>query len=111
MKKRSLLIAVFTAVSMALAACATQNIAVTGIELSEKQIMVAVGESVTINAMIAPEDASNREVLWSSADEAVATVKNGMVKGSYKIPESAGIIRVKITDVLSESLEVEVQNG
>ena len=37
--------------------------------------------------------------------------KNGMVKGSYKIPESAGIIRVKITDVLSESLEVEVQNG
>lgn len=81
MKKRSLLIAVFTAVSMALAACATQNIAVTGIELSEKQIMVAVGESVTLNAMVAPEDASNREVLWSSADEAVATVKNGMVKG------------------------------
>ena len=37
--------------------------------------------------------------------------KNGMVKGRYKIPESAGIIRVKITDVLSESLEVEVQNG
>lgn len=37
--------------------------------------------------------------------------KNGMIKGRYKIPESAGIIRVKITDVLSESLEVEVQNG
>ena len=37
--------------------------------------------------------------------------KNGMVKGRYKIPQDAGIIRVKITDVLSESLEVEVQNG
>ena len=37
--------------------------------------------------------------------------KNGMVKGRYKIPQAAGVIRVKITDVLSESLEVEVQNG
>lgn len=37
--------------------------------------------------------------------------KNGMVKGRYKIPQDAGVIRVKITDVLSESLEVEVQHG
>lgn len=37
--------------------------------------------------------------------------KNGLVKGVYPIPEDAGSIRVKITDVLSESLEVEVKNG
>ncbi len=37
--------------------------------------------------------------------------KNGMVAGRYKIPQDAGKIRIKITDVLSESLEVEVQNG
>lgn len=37
--------------------------------------------------------------------------KNGMVTGKYKIPQDAGRIRIKITDVLSESLEVEVQNG
>ena len=37
--------------------------------------------------------------------------KNEMVKGKYKIPDDAGTIRVKITDVLSESLEVEVYNG
>lgn len=37
--------------------------------------------------------------------------KDKMVTGRYKIPSDAGIIRVKITDVLSESLEVEVQNG
>lgn len=37
--------------------------------------------------------------------------KNGMVKGRYKVPKDAGVVRVKITDVLSESLEVEVQNG
>ncbi len=34
--------------------------------------------------------------------------KNKMVVGIYDIPEDAGTIKVKITDVLSESLEVEV---
>lgn len=34
--------------------------------------------------------------------------KNEMVKGVYDIPEDAGTIKVKITDLLSESLEVEV---
>lgn len=32
--------------------------------------------------------------------------ENKLVKGVYKIPEDAGTIRVKITDLLSESLEV-----
>lgn len=34
--------------------------------------------------------------------------KNEMVSGIYSIPENAGTIKVKITDLLSESLEVEV---
>lgn len=34
--------------------------------------------------------------------------KNDIVAGIYDIPEDAGTIKVKITDVLSESLEVEV---
>lgn len=37
--------------------------------------------------------------------------KNKMVMGRYEIPQDAGRIRIKITDVLSESLEIEVQNG
>ena len=35
--------------------------------------------------------------------------KNNMVKGVYDIPDGSGTIKVKITDVLSESLEVEVR--
>ncbi len=35
--------------------------------------------------------------------------KNGMVKGVYDIPEGCGTIKVKITDLLYESLEVEVR--
>lgn len=35
--------------------------------------------------------------------------KNEMVQGIYKIPEDAGTIKIKITDLLSESLETEVR--
>ncbi len=34
--------------------------------------------------------------------------KKDFVAGVYDIPEDAGTIKVKITDLLSESLEVEV---
>lgn len=34
--------------------------------------------------------------------------KKSLVKGVYDVPEDAGIIKVKITDLLSESLEMEV---
>jgi len=35
--------------------------------------------------------------------------KNEFVSGEYKIPKTAGTIRVKITDLLSESLEINVE--
>lgn len=35
--------------------------------------------------------------------------KNDFVVGEYEIPDDAGTIRVKITDLLSESLEIEVK--
>ena len=37
--------------------------------------------------------------------------KNELVNGVYPIPAGAGTIRVKITDLLSESLELEVRYG
>jgi DNA modification methylase len=37
--------------------------------------------------------------------------KSDLVKGVYKVPEDAGTIRVKITDLLSESWEGSISNG
>jgi site-specific DNA-methyltransferase (adenine-specific)/adenine-specific DNA-methyltransferase len=37
--------------------------------------------------------------------------KDELVSGEYPVPKDAGTIRVKITDLLSESLEVEVHNA
>lgn len=36
---------------------------------------------------------------------------HGLVKGTYKVPQDAGTIRVKITDLLSESWEGSVNHG
>ena len=35
--------------------------------------------------------------------------KNELVHGLYDIPEDAGTVKIKITDLLSESLEIEVE--
>ena len=37
--------------------------------------------------------------------------KNELVAGSYAVPDDAGTIRIKITDLLAESLEMELPNG
>lgn len=37
--------------------------------------------------------------------------RNELVQGRYLIPKDAGTIRVKITDLLSESLEMEIAHG
>lgn len=37
--------------------------------------------------------------------------KQSLVQGVYPVPEGAGTIRVKITDLLSESLEMEIKHG
>lgn len=37
--------------------------------------------------------------------------KNELVRGTYKVPEDAGTIRVKITDMLSESWEGSISHG
>ena len=37
--------------------------------------------------------------------------KNELVVGRYRVPEDVGTVRVKITDLLSESWEGEVTHG
>lgn len=54
-------------------------VAVSGVELDQKSVSLGVGESVTLTATVAPEDATNKNVTWSSSDETVATVSQGTV--------------------------------
>ncbi len=56
-------------------------IAITGVTLDTAEITLSVGGSALISAIFTPEDATNRELLWSSSNNDVATVSNGKITG------------------------------
>lgn len=56
-------------------------IAVTGITLSSSAEKIAVGDTVTLTAAIAPANATNKAYAWKSSDDKIATVKDGVVTG------------------------------
>lgn len=56
------------------------TINVTGVSLSPKTLTMQVKEEKTLNAVITPENATNKNVTWNSADSSIATVDtNGKV--------------------------------
>ena len=52
---------------------------VTGVVISSSEITVEMGKQFTLSADILPENATNKNVLWSSSDERIAAVnENGL---------------------------------
>ena len=66
-----------------------KNVAVTGVTLDKSEVSITVGKTATLTATITPSNATNKNVSWTSSDEGVATVENGVVtavaKGSATI--------------------------
>ena len=70
-------------------------IKVTNINLkisAEKGISVKKGESYTIEVDVVPSNATNKNITWTTSDESVATVANGVVTG---VAAGTAIITVK----------------
>ena len=59
-----------------------ENIAVTGIELTPTTSEIKVGGIAAITATVKPDNATNKNVTWSSSNTAVATVsESGVITG------------------------------
>lgn len=56
-----------------------QTVAVTGVSLNVSSGELTVGGQTTLTATVAPSDATNKTVTWSSSVPAVASVSNGVV--------------------------------
>ena len=59
----------------------TAGVSVAGISLDATAVTVKVGETITLTPTITPPNASNKNVVWSIADEEVASVEDGTVTG------------------------------
>lgn len=53
----------------------------TGVTLDKTSASVKQGKTITLTATVAPADAVNKNVTWSSNNASVATVNNGVVTG------------------------------
>jgi uncharacterized protein (TIGR02145 family) len=52
---------------------------VTNVTLDKNNITLDIGETATLKAVVYPEDAANKAVSWTSTNETVADVVNGIV--------------------------------
>ncbi len=67
--------------------------AVTGVVISTTEAGLYVGDKLALTATVVPEDATNKNVIWTSSDKNVATVdENGIVMGI-----KAGTVTITVT--------------
>ncbi|MBO7195084.1 MAG: Ig-like domain-containing protein, partial [Alistipes sp.] len=80
------LLSTFAIVALLFAACGgddgvSTTVPVSGIKLDKSSLSLEIGEKATLTATIAPSDATNKSITWSSANSSIATVNNGVVSG------------------------------
>ena len=70
----------FENVSQIVFTIADPTVAVTGVTLDQNEAQMTVGgETLTLTATVAPDDATDKTVTWTSSDPTVATVADGVV--------------------------------
>ena len=57
----------------------TPTVDVTGVTLSQTEATLNVDETLTLTATVAPDEATDKTVTWTSSDPTVATVADGVV--------------------------------
>ena len=60
------------------------NVPVTGMTVNKKTLNLEIGNSETIIVKITPETATNKKVIWTTSDEKIAKVQNGIITGVSK---------------------------
>ena len=93
------------------------DVPVSSVSVSQPSAELIIGQTLQLSATVSPYDATNKEVVWASANPSVATVSNGglvtaVAEGSTDITASAGgkkasckvTVRKGVVDVSSVEL-------
>lgn len=81
---------------------------VASMTLDKSSVTLAPDESVTLNATVLPDNATDKTVIWSSSDNGVATVTNGIVtaisvgKATITAKTSNGRYATCLVDVINK---------
>ena len=70
-------------------------VSVSGVSLDKTNISLVVGSTANLSATVAPDNATNKAVTWSSSDTTKATVSNGVV---IAVAEGTATIKVTTAD-------------
>jgi hypothetical protein len=83
MRKMQFLLILFVVTTVLVSSCKEEeDLTVKGVTLNKSSITLKPGVEETLEITIFPENALNKEVIWSSSDETIATVSNtGTVTG------------------------------
>lgn len=98
------------------------NRKVTSVTLSQSTLSLRVGQTSTLTATVAPSDAINKTLTWSSSNTAVATIENGVVTAksvgsatiSAKTNDGSNITancQVTVTPALVASISLNLTNA
>ncbi|MBR6038379.1 MAG: Ig domain-containing protein, partial [Candidatus Methanomethylophilaceae archaeon] len=69
-----------------------EPVKVTGVKLSANDVALKVGDSMTLTAVVIPDDATNKGVTWKVDKPSIVTVSNGTIRAV-----AAGIATVMVT--------------
>lgn len=68
---------------------------VTGVTLNKTSTRIKVGETENLTAIVIPNDATNKNVTWTSSNQNVVTVANGVITGKA---QGSATVRVTTQD-------------
>jgi len=85
------------------------TVLVESVSFDQPSLSLKVGDTITIRPIVSPDNATNKELVWSSSDESVAKFDNGKVnalkKGHVVITaksidgsEKSAVLNVTVTD-------------
>ncbi|MBQ3509711.1 MAG: Ig-like domain-containing protein [Peptococcaceae bacterium] len=74
------------------------EIPVSGVTLDKTALELEIGDSETLTATVSPDNATDKTVIWTSSNKAVATVENGVVTA---IAEGEAVITAQAGDKIA----------
>ena len=75
----SLVLALVLTMSLVVVPANAEDVAVTGVTLSDPPATLFVDGTTTLTATVAPDNATNKNVSWTTSNASVATVSEGTV--------------------------------